>query len=129
MYEAVVALLTALGYTVQLEDKALIDILTDKTEKYVLASCNIESIPENLKPKVVERIVGEFLTYMKDVGKLVDTAFNFEVAVKSVKEGDTQVTFAIGEGNQTAEQRFNDLLRNLINGLDKELAMFRRIKW
>lgn len=50
-------------------------------------------------------------------------------AVKSIQEGDTNITFALGEGSSTPEQRLNSLIDYLINGRIGEIYRYRRLVW
>jgi len=52
-----------------------------------------------------------------------------DAAVKSIQEGDTNITFALGEGSSTPEQRLNSLIDYLINGRIGEIYRYRRLVW
>ena len=55
--------------------------------------------------------------------------FDLDAAVKSIQEGDTNITFALGEGSSTPEQRLNSLIDYLINGRIGEIYRYRRVVW
>lgn len=129
VYEDVVLRLSHLGYAVTDEDKSAIDYTIADTESYVKLFCNIETIPESIHHKLVNRVCGVFLMFKKNMGLLNDTNFNFELAEKSIKLGDTSVTYAIGEGDMTPEARFDEAINALMRDFDKNLVLFRRLVW
>jgi hypothetical protein len=126
--ETVLKRLESLGYTIQDGDGWMIGFSVQKVENHIKNSCNTTLIPDGLKNTAVDIICGEFLFAMKQTGKL-DTVFNLEAAVKSVKAGDTDVTLAIGEGTQSPEQRLNALLSYLMTKGEGEFVCYRKIKW
>lgn len=128
MYETVVTLLDRLGYTVINNDQWMINFLIDKNENYVLASCHIDDIPNELTPKIAEKIAGEFLNYKKDIGELTDI-YDLQPAIKSIKEGDTQINYAIGEGSSTPEKRLDNLINQLTNNFERFISNYRCVKW
>ena len=71
--------------------------------------------------------VGEYLNMKKCSGQL--EGFDLDAAVKSIQEGDTNITFALGEGSSTPEQRLNSLIDYLINGRIGEIYRYRRLVW
>ena len=71
--------------------------------------------------------VGEYLNMKKWSGQL--EGFDLDAAVKSIQEGDTNITFALGEGSSTPEQRLNSLIDYLINGRIGEIYRYRRLVW
>jgi len=120
-------LLESLGYDLKPEDDWLLGFTIQKVETYIKNDCNVLVVPQGLYYVMVNMVVGQFLFTMKSSGKLV--GFNFEAAIKQVQEGDTSVTFAIGDGSLTPEQRFDSLLSYLVNFGKGELVSFRCIKW
>ena len=70
---------------------------------------------------------GEYLQARKAKGEL--EGFDLEMAIKSLQEGDTAVTFAIGEGSATPEQRLDALIDHLLNGRMDEVYRYRRLVW
>ena len=129
MYDDVVNRLYQLGYVVFDEDRAAIEYTIADTEAYVKLFCNIENVPESLHYKLVNRVCGVFLMFKKNMGLLTDTNFNFEMAEKTIKLGDTSVTYAIGEGDMTPEGRFEEAIKALMRDFDKNLVLFRRLVW
>ena len=129
MYDDVVNRLSQFGYLATVEDADAIKYTIADTESYVRLFCNIEVIPESLHHKLVNRVCGVFLMFKKNMGLLNETNFNFEKAEKSIKLGDTSVTYAIGEGDMTPEQRFDYAIKELMRDFDKNLVLFRRLVW
>lgn len=129
MYEQVVNLLKTLGYEVVPEnDDWMIEFLITKNTNYILCSCHLNEVPETIIPKLTEKIVGEFLLYMKNSGQLLDI-YDLQPTVKTIKEGDTQVNYAIGEGNMTPEKRLDTLITSLTNNFERFVSQYRSVPW
>jgi len=120
-------LLESLGYNLKPEDDWLLGFIIQKVENYIKNECNVSVVPQGLYYVAVNMTVGQFLFTLKGSGKLV--GFDFEAAIKQVQEGDTSVTFAIGDGSLTPEQRFDSLLSYLMNFGKSEFVSYRCIKW
>ena len=123
MYEDVVERLQSLGYTVTNDDEWLIGFTIEKVTWAIKNTCNISQIPEGLKYIAVDMVCGEFLSAKKGSGQL--TGFDTEEAVKQIKEGDTTITYAIGDGVITLD----DLISHLINYGRSQLITYRRFVW
>lgn len=126
MRDQVISMLTALGVTGAATDP-LLDILLQNVQQRILNKTNQSVIPEGLESVAVYMAVGEYLNMKKTVGQL--TGFDLDAAVKSIQEGDTNITFALGEGSSTPEQRLNSLIDYLINGRIGEIYRYRRLVW
>lgn len=126
MREQVIAYLTALGVTGADSDPLLDLVITSVTYR-VQNETNLSTLPEGLESVAVDMAVGEYLKYKKTTGQL--TGFDLEAAVKQIQEGDTNISFDIGEGNSTPEQRLNSLIDFLINGRVGEFRRFRKVVW
>lgn len=125
--ENVVERLGQLGYTATEEDYPSIDFEMNKTLNYVKNYCNITIIPDILDPRIVDRICGDFLFYKKNSGSL--NGFNYDAVIKSIKEGDTTVSYAVGQGEDTPENRFDSFVKSLERGFDKWITPHRRLRW
>lgn len=119
-------MLTALGVTGAAEDP-LLDIVISNVQYRVQNETNRKDMPEGLESLVVSMAVGEYLNMKKCSGQL--EGFDLDAAVKSIQEGDTNITFALGEGSSTPEQRLNSLIDYLINGRIGEIYRYRRLVW
>lgn len=125
--EQIVERLGQLGYTVTENDHNHIDYELNKTINYVLNFCNITDIPEILNPRIIDRVCGDFLFYKKNSGSL--DGFNYDAVIKSIKEGDTTITYAVGQGEDTPENRFDSFVKSLDRGFDKWITPHRRLRW
>lgn len=119
--------LESLGYTLKDSDDWVISFAVQKIENTIKNECNVTMIPDGLKNVAVDMICGEILYSLKNSGKL--EGFNLEVALQSVQAGDTNVTFAVGQGSKTPEQRLDALLSYLISNGRGEFVCYRKFKW
>ena len=126
MRDKAVTMLTALGVAGAADDP-LLDIALNNVQWRIKNLSNLSEIPEGLESLAVSMAVGEYLN-MKSSGQL--EGFDLDAAaVKSIQEGDTNITFALGEGSSTPEQRLNSLIDYLINGRIGEIYRYRRLVW
>ena len=127
MRDKAVAMLTALGVAGAADDP-LLDIALNNVQWRIKNLTNLSEIPEGLESLAVSMAVGEYLNMKKCSGQL--EGFDLDAAaVKSIQEGDTNITFALGEGSSTPEQRLNSLIDYLINGRIDEIYRYRRLVW
>lgn len=110
-------------------DDWLIAFAISKVESHIKTVTNCKTINENLIAVAVDRVCGEFLATKKQTNQLSELPFDFETAVKSVQIGDTNITYAIGEGATTDEQKLDALIAYLVNKGDNEILCYRRISW
>ena len=119
-------MLTALGVAGAADDP-LLDMVLTNVQWRIKNLSNLSEIPEGLESLAVSMAVGEYLNMKKCYGQL--EGFDLDAAVKSIQEGDTNITFALGEGSSTPEQRLNSLIDYLINGRIGEIYRYRRLVW
>lgn len=124
---ALIDRLKQLGYVPTIEDYDQIDFETQKFINYTLNYCNITELPPLIMPRLIDRICADFLYYKKNSGSL--TGFNYDEVIKSIKEGDTTITYAVGQGEDTPENRFDAFVRQLERGYDKWITPYRRLRW
>lgn len=127
MVEDVTARLASFGYDVTENDSWMLEFIIQKVGYSIKADCNIDSIPDGLHEIAVDMVVGEFLLNKKSKGQL--EGFELDTAVKQIKEGDTSVTFAIGEGDSTPEKRLDNLIQFLMTYGKGKFASYRCVKW
>ncbi len=127
MLEDVTLRLASFGYTVTESDSWMLNFIITKVENEIKSECNLEVIPEGLHNIAVDMVVGEFLLGKKSTGQL--TEIDISAVEKSIQEGDTTVTYAIGSGDKTPEQRLDQLILYLMNGRKASFASFRRFRW
>ena len=129
VYEAVVARLAMLGYTVTDADKTGLEYLIHKCEAELLANINHRELPPPLFYTLVDMVAGQFLLDKKAAGGLGE-GFDFDAPAKSITEGDISVTFAgASDGASNAESRFDALLDQLRHPAESIMAAFRRLRW
>src|SRR5690554_5093964 len=127
MIEEVKARLASFDYEVVESDEYMLTFLIQKVENHIKNITNRFQVPEGLFNVAVDMVVGEFLLNKKSIGSL--EGFNLETAIKQIQEGDTSITYAIGEGDLTPEKRLDLLIDYLINHGKNELLSYRCIKW
>lgn len=129
VYEAVVARLAMLGYTVTDDDKTGLEYTIHKCEAELLANINHRKLPPPLFYTLVDMVAGQYLYDKKAAGGLGE-GFDFEAPAKSITEGDISVTFAgASDGASNAEGRFDAMLAKLMHPAESTLAAFRRLRW
>lgn len=119
--------LKQLGYTTVESDYDAIDFELQEVINYSLNHCNIDEIPEIVEPRLVDRVCSQFLYYKKNSGSL--PGFNYDTVIKSIKEGDTTITYAVGQSEDTPENRFDAFVKKLETTYDKWLTPHRKIRW
>ncbi len=127
MLEDVKERLASFDYQVTEADSWMLTFLIQKVENHIKNTCNVSTIPEELLNIAVDMVVGEFLLNKKSMGNLA--GFNLETAIKQIQEGDTSITYAIGEGDLTPEKRLDLLIDYLMNRGKNEILSYRSIKW
>lgn len=124
---AVKARLKMLGYTSGDTDDAMIAWEMKRAEQYIMDFCNVQKVPEELLEVLVDMVAAQILMTRKATGALKD--YDFAAAVKSIQEGDTTVSYAVGEGSQTPEQRFDTLMSRMAAPPIQSLLRYRRLRW
>lgn len=119
--------LAQLGYTATETDNAQIDFELQKIINYVINNFTRKDVPEILDPRIIDRVCGDFLYYKKNSGSL--NGFNYDAVIKQIKEGDTSITYAVGQGEDTPENRFDAFVKSLDRGFDKWCVPHRRLQW
>ncbi len=127
MIEKVKERLLSLGITPLDEDMKLLTLSYEKANTYVENFCHIKEIPTELLPCVVDIAVGEFLRIKKSFGVSLD--IDLSPLEKSISEGDTSVTYAIGDGDKTKEERFDEVISLLISSSLECLKFYRKLRW
>ena len=120
--------LDQLGYVASETDYQHIDFELNKIKNYVINNfTRTPEIPEILDPRIIDRVCADFLYYKKNSGEL--KGFNYDVVIKSIKEGDTQIQYAVGQGEDTPESRFDSFVKQLERAFDKWITPHRRLRW
>ena len=126
--EELIGRLSMFGYDATSYDEVVLDYCLKRAEQYIKNYCNLDEIPEELHYALIDITVGEFLKEKKNSGQLKGFV-NLTPAVKSTKEGDTEVVYVTGEGSMTPEQRVDTLISYLLGSHLTELNNFRRLRW
>lgn len=129
-YQQVVDRLGQFGIAEEQIDTAALQFDMTLILQYVVNYCNLDNgneIPEILDLRIIDRICSEYLMKKKNAGLL--EGFDYEQAVKTIKEGDTQIQFASEADGTTPEERFNKLVDYLYKGFDKWICKYRKIRW
>ena len=122
--------LAAIGFDYSDSDGWMLRFCIDKVINTVNKGCNVSAVPDGIRQVVIQMAVGEFLYAKKNAGQTEGfKSVDFDVAAKSIQEGDTNVTFAIGEGCSTPEQRLDKLTAYLMSSGKSEFVTYRRLKW
>ena len=123
-------LLETLGYTLQTGDDWLLGFSIQSVEARIKNACNVSSVPDGLKKSAVKMAVGEFLNSKKGMGALDGFSLNIEPMVKQIKEGDTDISYAVGTGlAMTPEQQLDSYIKLLMNDGVGQFASYRRVAW
>lgn len=128
--EQVIDRLAQLGYTTYESQKPTVQFELDLILDYTVNYCNFDSvdeIPSVVEKRLIDRVCAEYLYNQQRAGLL--EGFDYDAAVKTIKEGDTQLQFATSSDGDTPESRFVDLCDRLDRGYDKWLTHFRQVKW
>lgn len=131
MYDKAAELLSAIGYeTLSGSDAMLLNFIIPKVESDIRNDINQKEIPPELEYVLACRVIGEFLqnkkTFSPDDLSMLDLS---GAAVKQIQAGDTNFSFAVGEGAETDESRLNAFINALIGCGAGQLSSFRRIRW
>ena len=121
--------LQSLGYTVKDSDDIAINFAMQKVENTIKNDCNISAIPDGLMNIAIDMVVGEFLMSKKTFAPNDLLNFNLDSAIKQIQEGDTNISFAVGEGSKTDEQRLDSFIDYLLNYGRDEFVTYRRFRW
>lgn len=129
MLERIKERLQSLGYTVKDSDDIAINFAMQKVENTIKNDCNVSAIPDGLIHVAINMVVGEFLMSKKTFAPSDLLNFNLDAAIKQIQEGDTNISFAVGEGSKTDEQRLDGFIDYLLNYGRDEFITYRRFRW
>ena len=127
MQERLIEFLAALGIDAAIGD-VLLTVAIRSAEQTIINKTNQSAVPVGLRHIALHRAAGEYIRLLKSTGQLegfeLDTA-----AVSQIKEGDTTVTFAYGDGTETPDQRIERFVTFLFEYGYTQLNSYRRFKW
>ena len=127
MQERLIELLAALGIDAAIGD-VLLTVVIKSAEQTIINRTNQNAVPDELRHVVLRRAAGEYIRLLKSTGQL--EGFDLDsAAVSQIKEGDTTVSFAYGNGVETPDQRIDRLVKYLTEYGHTQLYSYRRFKW
>lgn len=129
MLERIKERLQSIGYAVKDSDDITINFAMQKVENTIKNDCNVSSIPAGLENIAIDMVVGEFLMSKKTFAPNDLLSLNLDLAIKQIQEGDTNISFAVGEGSKTDEQRLDGFIDYLLNCGRDEFITYRRFRW
>lgn len=119
----------AFGYEMQEGDEFALIFAYKKIEDEIKTFCNIKTVPEELERIIVDMTVGEFLLSKKTFAPDSLTGIDLDNAVKQIELGDTNVSFAVGAGSQTPEQRLDSFIDCLRHPPRGQFIAHRKLRW
>lgn len=125
--DQIIERLKYLGYTYVDDDFDAVNFELNKTINYVVNNFTRGNVPDVLDPRIIDYVCSQFLYYKKNCGSL--DGFNYDAVVKQIKEGDTTIQYAVGQGEDTPENRFDTFVKSLERGFDKWCTPHRRLQW
>ena len=129
MLERIKERLRSIGYAVKDSDDITTNFAMQKVENTIKNDCNISAIPDGLMHIAIDMVVGEFLMSKKTFAPNELLNLNLDSAIKQIQEGDTNISFAVGEGSKTDEQRLDSFIDYLLNYGRDEFITYRRFRW
>lgn len=129
MRETVKERLQSFGYELQEGDEITVAFAVDKVTNTIRNICNVLKVPDGLMCVAVDMAAGEFLKMKKTFSPIELSGLDLDAVVKQLSIGDTSVTFAVGDGTQTAEQRLDAFIDHLLNFRRGELTAYRQVRW
>ena len=130
IYEGVVMRLKFFKYDVPESEKSIIDYVILKVLSSVNNKTNqcytADDIPYGLYSIVVDKVVGEFLMFKKNMGDIPE--LDLSPVEKQIQVGDTNTVYAV-ETVSSPEKRYDTLINFLIFARDNELIRYRRFTW
>ena len=130
IYEGVVMRLKFFKYDVPESEKSIIDYVILKVLSSVNNKTNqcytADDIPYGLYSIVVDKVVGEFLMFKKNMGDIPE--LDLSPVEKQIQVGDTNTVYAV-ETVSSPEKRYDTLINFLIFARDDELIRYRRLTW
>lgn len=131
IYDGVIARLKFFKYEVNENEKSIIDysIITaiSSVNNYTNQCYTQNNIPYGLYSVIVDKVVGDFLMFKKNIGELPES-IDLSPLEKEIKMGDTTTSYQF-DSNASPEKLFNLMLDYLRFGRDYELKRYRRLTW
>lgn len=107
----------------------MLDFSIQTAEQEICNDCHVPGVPKGLYSAAVYLAACAFLTWLKASAPDKIAGLTLDVAVKQIHEGDTTVTFALGEGSGTPEMRLDAFIQGMAQRARAQFAAYRRIAW
>ena len=127
--EAARGLLENIGYKTALADEPALRFCIESVCNTIKNTIHCKDIPNGLEHVIVRRTVGEFLKSKKTFAPGDLTMIDLDAGIKQIQEGDTNITFAVGAGSMTPEQRLDNFINGLLAAGQDEILHYRRLVW
>lgn len=124
-----VAVLESAGHKVETADERMLQYYMENACSSIKNKIHCRTVPKELAHMAVNRALGEFLRYKKTFAPDSIAGLDLSCAVKQIQEGDTNITFAVGQGSLTPEQRLDNFINYLLAAGQDEILHYRRLKW
>lgn len=119
------ARLQQFGYTPLVTDDSMIAYEISKISSTVKRKLNLIVLPEDdMEEVLIDMVCGEFLAVKRSLGEY--TPENVTQVVKSIQEGDTNITF---DNKSTPDARLDGFIGWLSSGHNGALLTYRRVRW
>lgn len=118
MIETVKKRLQSLNYSFQPEDEWLLTYLLKVKTQEILNFCGLKELPPELGGVLTERVCGNFLAQ-----KTLQNPESVGSVVKSIKEGDVTIDYAVSAGNPMT------LFAAMAAFGVEEMLCFRQMNW
>lgn len=129
MNEKVKERLASFGYEFKESDEVILNFVIQKVISTIKNECNVPDVPDGLETIAIDMAAGEFLLVKKTYSPDDIAGLDLDMAVKQIQTGDTNTTFAVGEGSATPEQRLDAFVNYLLGYGKEQFSCFRRIRW
>ncbi len=123
--ETTLSRLESFGYEIKESDSVMLAHYISATEHFVQKICHITEIPIQIAELFTDKVCGEFLAAQMRLG-LLDDVFEFETAISSIQEGDTNVSFS---DSVSPKERFEDFITYLCRLKESDIVCYRRLTW
>ena len=122
--EKIIERLNSLGYVYVEQDQTALEFCIQKITHHIFNVTNLTEIPIELNEIAIDMVCGEFLKLKAGMGLL--DGITFERVIKSISEGDTNISFA---DETTPEQKFYAVIDYLLRGYESDFVRFRKMVW
>lgn len=124
--EAVLKRLESIGYEVTPENAWVVSFCIQKVNQHIMTACNTPTVPDGLFYVTVDRVCGEILFMLNQIGSLELANLDLDGAITQIHEGDTTIQFANGSSDS---EKFTFFVNYLMTEGDGDFVCYRKLKW